>query len=79
MRWLLIGLLISVGALLYVAVAATRHVLRQRRAQAGRTTDQGTGQETPDAVEVAGTLEDEIPKDKILKDKDAAGRGSDQT
>ena len=71
MRWLLIGLLISVGALLYVAVAATRHVWRQRHAQAGRTTDQGTGQDSADTAEVAGTLEDEVPKDK-----DAADRGS---
>ena len=73
MRWLLIGLLISVGALLYVAVAATRHVLRQRRAQAGLATDQTAGQETSDAAEIAGTLEDKYPKDK-----DDAGRGSNQ-
>jgi hypothetical protein len=33
MRWLLIGLLISVGALLLVAVAVARHILRQRRMQ----------------------------------------------
>jgi hypothetical protein len=33
-RWLLIGLLISVGALLFVAGAVTRHILRQRRIQA---------------------------------------------
>lgn len=32
MRWLLIGLLISVGALLFVAGAVVRHVWRQRRA-----------------------------------------------
>ena len=31
MLWLLIGLLISVGALLFVAGAVTRHILRQRR------------------------------------------------
>jgi hypothetical protein len=31
MLWLLIGLLISVGALLYVAAAVTRRILRQRR------------------------------------------------
>jgi hypothetical protein len=31
MRWLVIGLLISVGALLLVAVAVARHVRRQRQ------------------------------------------------
>jgi hypothetical protein len=31
MLWLLIGLLISVGALLFVAGAVTRRILRQRR------------------------------------------------
>ena len=31
MLWLLIGLLISVGALLFVAAAVTRRILRQRR------------------------------------------------
>jgi hypothetical protein len=30
MRWLLIVLLVSVGALVYLASALTRHVLRQR-------------------------------------------------
>lgn len=79
MRWLLIGLLISVGALLYVAVAATRHVWRQRRAQAGRT----TGQETPETAEVAEAQkgmvsEDTAPKDVVLNDVDAADRGSKQ-
>ena len=33
MRWLLIGLLISVGALLFLAGAVTRHIVRQRRMQ----------------------------------------------
>jgi len=33
MQWLLIGLLVSVAALLLVAVAAARHILRQRRRQ----------------------------------------------
>jgi hypothetical protein len=33
MRWLLVVLLISVGALVYVAGALTRHVLRQRGAR----------------------------------------------
>jgi len=31
MRWLVIGLLVSVGALLFAAGAMVRHVLRQRR------------------------------------------------
>lgn len=35
MRWLLIGLLISVVVLLCVAGAVTRHILRQRRVQPG--------------------------------------------
>jgi hypothetical protein len=83
MRWLLIGLLISVGALLYVAVAATRHVWRQRRAQAGRA----TGQETPEVTEARKdmVLDDTVPEDVVLKDKDevlkdlnAADRGSKQ-
>ena len=34
MRWLVIGLLVSVGALLLVAGAVARHVWRQRRVQA---------------------------------------------
>ena len=77
MRWLLIGLLISVGALLYVAVAATRHVLRQRRAQAGRARDKRSGQNVPElaesneAAEYGGALDDETQVDK-----NAAGRGS---
>jgi hypothetical protein len=33
MRWLLIGLLISVGVLLFVAGAVAWHVLRQKRVQ----------------------------------------------
>jgi gamma-glutamylcysteine synthetase len=32
MRWLLIGLLVSLGALLLAAAAAARHVLMQRKA-----------------------------------------------
>ena len=32
MRWLLIGLLVSLGALLLAAAAAARHVLLQRKA-----------------------------------------------
>jgi hypothetical protein len=76
MRWLLIGLLISVGALLYVAVAATRHVWRQRRALAGRA----TGQETAEVAEARKDIvsEDRTPKDVVLKDVDAADRGSKQ-
>jgi hypothetical protein len=49
MRWLLIGLLISVGALVLVAGAVARHVRRQRQAQA----------EAPqDALEAAPELDD---------------------
>jgi hypothetical protein len=33
MRWLLIGLLISVGVLLFVACGVAWHILRQRRVQ----------------------------------------------
>ncbi len=72
MRWLLIGLLISVGALLYVAVAATRHVWRHRRAQAGRATAK-VAEARKDIVS-----EDKTPKDVVLKDVDAADRGSKQ-
>ena len=38
-RWLLIGLLISVGALLFVAGAVTRHILRQRQMRLRRWLD----------------------------------------
>jgi hypothetical protein len=31
MRWLMIGLLVSLGALLYAAAGLVRHVLLQRR------------------------------------------------
>ncbi len=64
MRWLLIGLLISVGALLFAAGAMVRHVLRQRRlrpdepgsaevvleieAQKGVRVDDESGPEGPD-------------------------------
>jgi hypothetical protein len=39
MRWLVIGLLVSVGALLLVAVAVTRHVARQKRLLAADASD----------------------------------------
>jgi hypothetical protein len=39
MRWLVIGLLVSVGALLLVAGGVARHVWRQRRTQAEETAD----------------------------------------
>jgi hypothetical protein len=32
MRWLMIGLLVSLGALLFAAAAAARHVLLQHKA-----------------------------------------------
>jgi hypothetical protein len=82
MRWLLIGLLISVGALLYVAVAATRHVWRQRRAEAGRTTDKGSGQDVlepagpNEAVEDGRAHNGETQKDRAAEDGDAAGPNS---
>jgi uncharacterized membrane protein len=41
MRWLVIGLLVSVGALLFVAVAVARYVRRQRRRQQMETHDAG--------------------------------------
>ncbi len=56
MLWLLIGLLISVGALLFVAGAVTRHILRQRRlgseiqaeTQAEKQTDGAASNTEPD-------------------------------
>ena len=52
MLWLLIGLLISVGALLFVAGAVTRHILRQRRLgseiQAEKQVDGATSDSEPD-------------------------------
>ena len=56
MLWLLIGLLISVGALLFVAGAVTRHILRQRRlgseiqaeTQSEKQTDGATSDTEPD-------------------------------
>ena len=39
MRWLVIGLLVSVGALLFVAVAVTRHVWRHKRVLASEAAD----------------------------------------
>ena len=39
MRWLVIGLLVSVGALLLVAGGVARHVWRQRRQLAEETAD----------------------------------------
>jgi hypothetical protein len=41
MRWLLYGLLISVGALLVVAVAAVLHVRKQRRLRPDEPTEPG--------------------------------------
>lgn len=38
MRWLLIVLLISVGALVYLASALTRHVLRLRKTRPEEST-----------------------------------------
>jgi len=39
MRWLVIGLLVSVGALLFVAGGVARHVWRQRRSLAEEAAD----------------------------------------
>lgn len=39
MRWMLIGLLISVFALLVLAGCAVRHILRQRRLQSEKAPD----------------------------------------
>jgi hypothetical protein len=39
MRWLVIGLLVSVGALLFVAVAVARHVSRRKRVLANAASD----------------------------------------
>jgi hypothetical protein len=46
-RWLLIGLLISVGALLFVAGAVTRHILRQRRIQANEASGTVRAEQEP--------------------------------
>jgi hypothetical protein len=49
MRWLLIGLLISVGVLLFVAGGVAWHILRQRRVQGeealGKAEDRGLDHE----------------------------------
>ena len=49
MLWLLIGLLISVGALLFVAGAVTRHILRQRRLGSEIQTEKQVGGATSDS------------------------------
>jgi hypothetical protein len=51
MRLLLMGLLISVGALLFVAGAVTWHVLRQRRVQFNESSEKSE----------SGDLEIEFP------------------
>jgi len=42
MRWLVVGLLVSVGALLFVAAAVARHVSRQKRVLATEAADLDT-------------------------------------
>ena len=53
MRWLLIGLLVSVAALLLVAAAGARHIWRQRRPQAGPSVG-------PDAAKDAGKSGEDV-------------------
>jgi hypothetical protein len=45
MRWLLIGLLVSLGMLLFAAAAAARHVLLQRQALRSATAKMGRADE----------------------------------
>jgi hypothetical protein len=63
MRWLVIGLLVSVGALLLVAGGVARHVWRQRRmvaeesadeAQKARHLELDLALDLPEAVESKG-------------------------
>jgi len=63
MRWLLIGLLVSVVALVCVAGAVARHVWRQKRAQA---------EEIPglEAVTIDGQAKPEDRKPEDLKQND---------
>jgi hypothetical protein len=53
MRWLLIGLLISVGALLFLAGAVTRHIMRQRRTQS----DDAVGKPGDSEVEIESEID----------------------
>jgi len=53
MRWLLIVLLVSVGALVYVASALTRHVLRQRNTR--------PQENTPKELDAESSLDQDEP------------------
>jgi len=50
MRWLLVVLLVSVGALVYVASALTRHVLRQRNARPQESTQKELDSGSDDSI-----------------------------
>jgi hypothetical protein len=54
MRWLLIVLLVSVGALVYVASALTRHVLRQRNTR--------PQENTPKELDAESSLDQDDPR-----------------
>ncbi len=58
MRWLLYGLLISVGALLVVAVAAVLYVMKQRRLRPDEPPEAGlSGGPMPTVAEPAASPE----------------------
>ncbi len=57
MRWLLYGLLISVGALLVVAVAAVLYVMKQRRLRPDEPPEAGIGGRVATVAEPVAELE----------------------
>jgi len=71
MRWLVIGLLVSVAALLLVAVGVARHVWRQRRLvsedSANLELQEAQNLELDVALEIHET--DELPESKDLSSK----------
>jgi len=67
MRWLLIGLLISVLALLVAAGAITRHVLRLRRIPVQDPPDPTASTPEPPKSEVPKQVE--VPKQEELKEE----------
>ena len=74
-RWLLIGLLISVGALLFAAGALVRHVLRQRRVRVDGASSAETVVEVgslPSLTEAGGNAGEASLKSS--RDSEASGK-----
>jgi hypothetical protein len=83
MRWMLIGLLVSVGALLLAGGAMVRHILRQRRVRVeealeASATAQPESEHEPGLSAVKKTqLEEPSAKERLSKepDTDSGSRG----